>query len=796
MNFVEYIQNGTNLSGGKSTGWMINFGRYPTANTKIEIKFKHQNSTVDGGVLFGCHHYDFTKNYFRLFTYQMGTYFLDSPDDGNSRISVPVTFNQEVTLQATPAPNLSLTNLNTQRTATATNGATLNYKYPMAMWYGFDGDSGEVVEGTQIFYIKIWESDTLVMDLWPAVDNGVVGLYDKIGGQMYTNTGSDKTFTIGGITPNPGYVEYVETDGRCWFDTGIIPNINTRVEMEITPLTNASWKSFLGAENVNDDDNYTFQIRRRDYDGFNPRIGDWDYYSSSDTYEVGSTYSLILDRNGFTKNGVFTQGSVTTYSVPSNSLYISACHNPNYASSNYRAALARYGRIKIYDNNVLVGDFRPYVDSNLNVGFYDTVSETFKANLGTGTPKAGLNIASIYASASKTTLPSTGETIDIDVTCSNSWTVTQTGNWLTLSEASGTGNTTITATAPSYTGTTDRTTTLTFTDTTTSDIVELTIKQKKYVDGQPFYLGANEVNEAYLGAIEITEAYLGDVLVFSASAPAPTPGGDITITIDGADACIGGDPMMGDCPDISAYTYSIVTIDPSDDTELSVVATVNLEREGDGMGDPYVWSIASSTLPQGVTASIDDSDGWDLLIEGSFNTANTYAVKCVATTPDDYVERWGYANDNGDYQFNLSTDVTLTPDFTSGELMPLRTLTVESIPTVPNEATHIEVTDDDKFGIEIAWVNDDVETSVWTGDEGSGDRITVTYDDAEQTITIEADWDAYDGEGSGEYTIRMKADTDSCTVADGDEGTYSLQWQSNELTKTITFDGGTCTPNE
>ena len=603
MNFVEYIQNGTNLSGGKSTGWMINFGRYPTANTKIEIKFKHQNSTTDGNNFFGCHKYDGTNNYFRLFSYQNNTCTLDSPDDGHSRISVPVTFNQEVTLQATPAPNVSITNLNTQRTATATNGATLNYKFPMALWYGFDGDSGEVVEGTQIFYIKIWESNTLVMDLWPAVDNGVVGLYDKIGEQMYTNTGSQKVLT------------------------------------------------------------------------------------------------------------------------------------------------------------------------------------------------AGPTLSSVVVEASKKTLQSTGETIDIDVTCSNSWTVTQTGNWLTLSEASGTGNTTITATAPSYTGSEDRTTTLTFTDTSTSDTFDLTIKQRKLSNGQPFYLGANEVTYAYLGNSDVSEAYLGEVLVFSTSAPTPPPAGGITITIDGIDPCIVYDDGTGVCSDYDEVSYSIVQIDPSDDTELSVVGTVNLERTGDGTNDPYVWSIASSTLPQGVTASLDDSNGWDLLIEGSFNTANTYVVKCDVTTPEDYKERWGYANDDGGYKLNLSTDVTLTPDF-SNELMPLRTLTIEGVPAVPSDARHIEVTDDNKFGIDITWDGSDVSTSVWTGDEGSGDRITVNYDDTEHTITIAADWEPYNGEGMGEYNIRMKAETDSCTVADGDEGTYSLQWQSNELTKTITFDGGTCTPNE
>lgn len=456
------------------------------------------------------------------------------------------------------------------------------------------------------------------------------------------------------------------------------------------------------------------------------------------------------------------------------------------------------GTVSFYENGTLAARFIPYEDDNGVAGFYDENNQTMIYSMADPWV-AGPNASSIIAEPSKSTLAPTGETINIEIECENAWTVTG-ETFLTLSSTGDTGSTTITATAPSYSGTTARTDVLTFTDTVTGDEDVVNIKQKKYTDGQPFYLGANEVNEAYLGAIEITEAYLGDVLVFSASVPpTPTPGGDITITIDGADACVGGDPVMGDCLDVSAFTYSIVSVDPNDgETELSVVATVDLERTGDGTNDPFVWSIASSSLPQGVTASLDDSDGWDLLIEGSFNTANTYAVKCSTVGIDDGITRYGYAMDgNFNNYFNLSEDISVTPDFPN-ELMPLRTLTIEGVPTLPNDATHIDVSDDDKFGIEISWNGEEmnVETSVWTGDEGSGDRITVTYDDAEQTITIEADWDDYGGEGSGEYNLHMKAETDSCTVEPGDEGTYSLQWSSNELSKTITFDGGTCTPYE
>lgn len=323
MYFVEYIQNGTNISGGKSTGWMISFNRYPTTGTMVEIKFNHQNSSTDGNSFFGCSHYDGSANYFRFFTYQSGTYYIDSPTDGNARLSVPFQFGQVVTAQFTPAPNVSITNVDTQATQRR-NYTTVapNYKYPMSIWYVFDGDTGNVVEGTRVYYIKIYENNTLVMDLWPAVDNGVQGFYDKVGGQFYHNNDTTKQ------------------------------------------------------------------------------------------YVVGPTLSSIL------------------------------------------------------------------------------------------------------ATPSKASLAASGETISIDVVTNNAWTVT--GNtWLTLSSTGDTSGTTITATAPSYTGATARTDTLTFTDSVTGDEAEITIRQKYPVNGQPIYLGGDEINEIYLGVDTITEAYLGNVLVFS-----------------------------------------------------------------------------------------------------------------------------------------------------------------------------------------------------------------------------------------------------------------------------------------
>lgn len=171
--------------------------------------------------------------------------------------------------------------------------------------------------------------------------------------------------------------------------------------------------------------------------------------------------------------------------------------------------------IEIYENGVKVKDYRPAKDNSNVVCLYETIGGTYHYS----TDKAliaGPNLSSIVATPSKTILAATGETINIVVDCENAWTLTTSGeSFLTLSSTGDTGSTTITATAPSYSGTTNRETTITFLDTTTNDTAVITIKQKKYISGQPVYLGGNEVTELYLGETAIAEAYLGENLVYS-----------------------------------------------------------------------------------------------------------------------------------------------------------------------------------------------------------------------------------------------------------------------------------------
>lgn len=313
------------------------------------------------------------------------------------------------------------------------------------------------------------------------------------------------------------YVEYIQTDQNCWFDTGLKPDINTKIELDVTTPNSVSsdWRVFVGAQN-NDDGDSTFQIRRYNEENkFSARVGDGTGADSGPNYTTNTRYTLSLDKDFFIVDGTQYAVGTTTFDTCNYNLFINGCNNPQWANQ-YRAINGTYHRLKVWENNVLVGDFRPAVDDNDNVGFYDDVTSTFKQNLGTGTPIAGPIASSIIISASKTSLAAAGEAITISVQTENAWTLSaDANNFLSFSSTGDTGGTTITATAPSYTGATARTTTITFTDSVTGDEMELTIRQKKYVTGQPLYLGENEVGELYLGENSITEAYLGEELVFS-----------------------------------------------------------------------------------------------------------------------------------------------------------------------------------------------------------------------------------------------------------------------------------------
>lgn len=224
------------------------------------------------------------------------------------------------------------------------------------------------------------------------------------------------------------------------------------------------------------------------------------------TLEIGNAYIKL---NGTTVAvGTTYTGSKVTLTEP---FYFFNSFNTYWAHNYIKEG--HCGKVKFYENGVLTAVYTPYLDDNGVAGYYDENNQVMIYSLENAWV-AGPDAKSIKATPSKTKLASTGETISIEVATDNAWTVT--GNtFLTLSSTGDTGSTTITATAPSYSGAAARRDTLTFTDAVTGDESEITITQKKYQSGQPFYLGGDEVTECYVGDDAVVEAYLGEDLVFA-----------------------------------------------------------------------------------------------------------------------------------------------------------------------------------------------------------------------------------------------------------------------------------------
>ena len=185
----------------------------------------------------------------------------------------------------------------------------------------------------------------------------------------------------------------IQTDGYSWFDTGVYPNIDTKIEVSFTPLDRTfipqtyqkNWGGIIGAQN-GDDDNATFQIRFSAATSYIlGRVGDGgDVGRFNVTY--GTKYTATLDKNAFNLSGSQVPTNATSEDTCNYPIYISAINNGvnHHTWVNHRATPNIFHEVKIWQNNVLVRDYVPAFNNNLPC-FFDTVNNTYTYNIGSGT---------------------------------------------------------------------------------------------------------------------------------------------------------------------------------------------------------------------------------------------------------------------------------------------------------------------------------------------------------------------------------------------------------------------------
>ena len=192
-------------------------------------------------------------------------------------------------------------------------------------------------------------------------------------------------------------VEYIESTGTQYIDTGYYPNGNTKVVLDFQMINQGEdQQAVFGARGGSDTQ---FGI----FAGYGADCVQTDYYTNAKLNGWRAPINgldlnqrnVIEVSNELVVNGtVIKTVNTETFSVPY-TMYVFTYNRMNDLSM---ACSMKLYSFKTYDNDMLVRDFIPCYRKSDNVaGLYDAVNGVFYENTGTGTFLVGADVNKEYA---------------------------------------------------------------------------------------------------------------------------------------------------------------------------------------------------------------------------------------------------------------------------------------------------------------------------------------------------------------------------------------------------------------
>lgn len=330
---------------------------------------------------------------------------------------------------------------------------------------------------------KVYQGDTLVMDLIPAKNpTNDIGMYDLVSGQFFTNQGTGSFVAGPAAVPTPdtpidivsnngvlkarhqsglplGYtqVEYLQTDGNSYIDTGIA--VPTTYKWELTLNSRGTNTSpYWGYSKTNSYSSATsfYSLDANGGTGVSGIALSIGAYSGTPETSQQSFYNATQITNAGTLGGdaphtikcngsfVFTADDTPMTQVisktftdftPTGNAYLFARHTPSISKAGDGARIYAY---KVWNaSGVLVQNLIPCKNSSNVAGFYDTVSGNFLTNQGTGTFTAGSTVSDpveIYTDGTVETINAHGKNLfnqalfDTDVASTITYTTFEISN--------------------------------------------------------------------------------------------------------------------------------------------------------------------------------------------------------------------------------------------------------------------------------------------------------------------------------------------------------------------------------
>lgn len=222
----------------------------------------------------------------------------------------------------------------------------------------------------RVYSCQIYDNGMLVRNYVPCINpSGEIGMYDKVHHQFYGNAGT------GTFIYDYKSVEYIESDGNQYIDTGFVPTANSKMLLDFYPAKLQSTcyagcrkSSSLGMFTINSGSKSTKQYGAMGQSG-NIYLGD---------HAVGR-HTVSIENGLFIYDGVETTVDITDIDT-TQSVYLFAC---NTDGPTLQSTCRIYG-CKIWESGVLVRNLVPCVTASGAVGMYDKVNGQFYGNSGDG----------------------------------------------------------------------------------------------------------------------------------------------------------------------------------------------------------------------------------------------------------------------------------------------------------------------------------------------------------------------------------------------------------------------------
>ena len=245
--------------------------------------------------------------------------------------------------------------------------------------------------------LKIWKNGQLVRNFRPCVKGGVAGLYDSVEDEVVfptmaavENVGEASDPFAGGEAFRPKYyLDYVESDGSIYFDTGVMGRSGTKSELEITGTWNDESASAITAQDI-----IVLGARKSIY-GLDPQrfylfgvsqgwagigYGGFTYATQGGektAVKAGTRMTVVTELNADSQvmdiNGQRVHTGTLSGTIDSGlPMYLFANNEGGNASGRGQV---RCHRLKIWQNGVLVRDYRPVMTKEGVAALWDEVNE-------------------------------------------------------------------------------------------------------------------------------------------------------------------------------------------------------------------------------------------------------------------------------------------------------------------------------------------------------------------------------------------------------------------------------------